>query len=272
MFDPEVPVSMSDVMTRIQKSVSSGMHFYTSGVVPASKIERLVFSFDERFSLQATDGQRDHARKLGRCTFRLHLFPIPQRSDFAFWLLRNSGNHPLLGSERWADCHSDPLLWTFWYELRQIPVPAPLREKYVRPGGHVAINETTWTWRINREQMDLLRWSIRRWVEQRDERLPRLIRSLSFALGRRGVRHDVHELYKYISAQRRKRGLPSPDLPTIYWSTGRRGHTVPLSYLISRYRRGCDTWFPESMLKRNQTPDLVPLDLPHTKEKTHVAS
>ncbi len=272
MFDPEIPVSMSAAMTRLQKSVASGFLFYVSGAVPAPKIEKLVYSLDERFSIQATDGQRDHARKRGRCTFRLHLFPIPYRSDFAFWLVRNEGDHPFLATESWRDSHETPIVWTFWYELRQLPVPPPLRAKYERPDHRYAINATTWTWRIRREVMDSLRFNIRRWVEQRDERLKRLIRNLARAPGRRGVRHDVHELHKYILGQCRKRNVAPPPLPVIRWSTGANGRTVPLSYLLARHRRGADTWFPESLLRRDTVHEEINLDVPHRQEKSNAAS
>lgn len=270
MYDPEISVSMATAMTRLQKSVASGFLFYVAGEVPASKVEKLVCSFDDRFGLQATDGQRDHARKLGRCTFRLHLFPIPHRTDFAFWLVRNAGEHPLLSTERWLDARESPVHWVFGYELRQLPVPSALREKYKRPDQRYAINPVTWTWRIRRDVMDQLRFNIRRWAEQRDERLSRLIRSLAQAPGRRGVRHDVHELHKYILSQCRKRKVSAPPLPVIRWSTGGRGASVPLSYLMARYRRGADAWFPKTSRRRDTGVADIKLDVPHHLEIPNV--
>lgn len=236
---------MAGAMTQIKKFVSHGYYFYVAGVVPASQISKLVWSFNGRFRLGASDGARDYARKKGRSTFRLVLAPIPNSLDIAFFLLCTDGWNPHLTTELWRDARKEPIRWPYLYELRMLMVPPELRVRYTRPGGKMAINLFTWTWRIRREDMDEYRFNIRRWVQQRDERLARLVHNLSLAPGERGVRNDVYQLHQYIEAQCHKHKVATPDLPARRWSTGKVGKTVPLSYLVGRASRGARTWLPD---------------------------
>lgn len=272
MYDPEIFVAMSSSMTVIQKFVSSKYFFYQTDTVPFSKINKIVWSFDDRFNLKRPRGARDHVRKQGQATFRLVLFPNPLTLDITFWLLRNKGTHPLMATEQWTDARKSPIQWPFLYELRQIPVPPDLRDKYKRLNGKVAINPVTWTWRIRREEMETMRFNIRRWVEQRDERIAQLIRGLSVAPPHRGIRSDVYDLHEYIALQHRKRKKKPPHFSTINWTTGKTGKSYPLSYVTKRFDRGTDTWFPSSS-RRTDTTHLLVLTKPTTvTEIEHVAS
>lgn len=246
MLDPEIPVTMTASMRAVQKAVSSGYVFYVSGRIEAHRALALVAKLDDRYSLGATDKQREYAAKRKRCSFRLVMFPMSGRTELTFWLLRTAGDHPLLSLEKWKDARADPIAWPFLYELRKIPVMPKHRERFQRAGGRFAINPVTWTWRFNREEMDRLRACIRHWVQKRDERLRRLIKGLSFAPGFRAVRDDVYTLHRYIERQCERRNVPVPDFPRRRWialAKGRSFRTYPLTLLVSRVGRG-QPWFP----------------------------
>jgi hypothetical protein len=250
-FDPEVPLSMRGAMQQIVRAVSTTSPYYFSVTVAAEKVVALIAKLDERFQFRMTDGQRDYARKHQRCTFRLILFPLPLSTDLAIWVFRSGGDHPMLATERWLDARVTPIQWPWLYELRRLPVPPELRSRYMRKGGHCAINAATWTWRIRREEMDRMRQNIRHWTQRHDERLPKLIQGLSHAPGFRGIRDDVYTLHRYIQAQAKARGVPPPKLPPRRWIGGARTSTAPLSRLLQRVRRGSTTWFPEASIRRD---------------------
>ncbi|WP_421794119.1 hypothetical protein [Hydrocarboniphaga effusa] len=259
MYNPEIFVSMTATMQCIQKFVSSRNYYYVTGIVPAAKAAMLVNKFDERFHLRMSDGQRDTARKRGRCSFHLVLFPLTGRTDFTFWLLRNAGTHPLLDSERWLDARETPITWPFLYELRQIPVPPVLRTKYKRKDGSIAINPVTWTWRFKREELVRIRGNVRHWAGCRDERMERLVRGLGVAPGFRAIRDDVFQLMQYINLQRVKRNAAPMELPFRRWVSGKRSQTVPLSYLLGRVSRHAETWFPPHVMRMDtvKIPELI---------------
>lgn len=250
-YDPEVPQSMRGTMQQIVRAVSTTSPYYFSVTVPADKVAALIAKLDERFQFRLTDGQRDYARKHRRCTFRLVLFPLPLSTDLVIWVFRSDGNHPLLATERWLDARVTPIRWPWLYELRRLPVPPKLRSRYIRKDGHCAINATTWTWRIHREELDRMRQNIRHWTQRHDERLPKLIKGLSYAPGFRGIRDDIYALHQYIRAQAKARGMQTPELPARPWVRGARTSTVPLSRLLQRVRRGASTWFPEASIRRD---------------------
>lgn len=160
-FDPQVPLSMRGAMQQIVRAVASTSPIYFSVTVGVEKVAALIAKLDERFQFRMTDGQRDYARRHGRCTFRMVLFPLPKTTDIAIWVFRTEGSHPMVASERWRDARVMPIQWPWLYELRRLPVPPALRARYVRKNGHCAIHATTWTWRIRREEMDRMRQDIR---------------------------------------------------------------------------------------------------------------
>jgi len=247
MYDPEIYVAMGATMKAIQKAVSCGYVKYVTGQIEADRAQALVAKFDDHFLVGATDKQREYAAKRKRCSFRLALYPNPSRTDLRFWLLRTDGWHPLLSTQRWRDARTDPILWPFLYELRQVPVPPKHRGRFHRKDGRIAIRPVTWSWRIQRDEMDRLRACIRHWVQHRDERIRRLIRGLGLAPGFRAVRDDVYVLQQYIARQCQKRNVPVPAFRGrrgLFLGKGRSFTTHPLSKLVARIRRGTSTWFP----------------------------
>lgn len=249
MYDPEIYVVMGATMKSIQKAVSCGYMYYVTGQIEANRVQALVAKFDDHFHVGANDKAREYAAKRKRCSFRLALYPLAGRNDLQFWLLRTDGEHPLLRTQQWRDARTDPILWPFLYELRQVPVPPKHHERFRRKDGGVAIRPVTWSWRIQREEMDRLRACIRHWVQHRDERLRRLIRGLGLPPGFRAVRDDVHALQQYIARQCHKRNVAVPMFPGrrgLFLRKGRRFTTFPLSRLVARIRRGASAWFPST--------------------------
>lgn len=257
-FDPEVPLCMRGAMQQIVRAVSTTSPHYFSVTVAAEKVAALIAKLDERFQFRMTDGQRDYARKHGRCAFRMVLFPLPLTTDLAIWVFRTEGGHPMLATERWRDARITPIQWPWLYELRRIPVPPTLRSRYVRKNGHCAINATTWTWRIRREEMDRMRMNIRHWTQGHDDRLPKLIQGLSQAPGFRGIRDDVYTIHQYVRAQAKARGTSLPSLPARRWMRGVRTATVPLSALLRRFARGATAWFPKSSIRGDTVDPMSP--------------
>lgn len=254
MFDPDVHVSMTAQMRAIQRLVSAGYPFYVTGRVEARNALLLAAKFDERFHVSARDKQREYAAKKRLFSTKLVFHPISGSTDLHFWLLRTEGDHPLLKSEKWRDARTDPITWPFLYELRQVPVPPEHRKRFERQGGKIAIRPVTWTWRIQRAEMDRLRACIRHWVQFPDERLRRLIRGLSLSPGFRAVRDDVYTLQRYIAQQCQKRDKPVPEFPLrrgLLLAKGRSYKTYPLSLLVARVRSGSETWFPENHKSRD---------------------
>jgi len=126
-------------------------------------------------------------------------------------------------SSDWRDARSDPVVRPFLYELRQVPVPPEHRQNFRRKDGRPAVNAVTWTWRIRRDDLDRLRACVRHWVQQRDERLRRLIRGLALAPPFRGVRDDIFSLHRYIISQSSERKVSAPDLPGRRWLNMSKG-------------------------------------------------
>lgn len=244
MFDPAVFTSATDTLRAIQMAVAHGAFWYVCGDVPADRALALAARFHERYQLGITVGQRDHARREGRATFRLFMWPQQSGLGFHWWLLRTDGRHPLLSMERWLDARSTRIAWPWWYELVQLPVDPVHRQKYKRRGGGFRIGSVTWTWRISREMLERLKASIRHWAQCTDGRLSQLIRTLQLCPGLRGVRQDVYLLYRYITSQCKKRNKPAPAIPaTIRWVSGWKSHCVPLSALVQRAASGQRFWF-----------------------------
>jgi len=265
MYDPEIYVAMGATMKAIQRAVSCGYVHYVTGQVEVNRVQALVAKFDDFFHISATDKRREYAAKKKRCSFRLVLYPNPGRTDFKFWLLRTDGEHPLLSTQRWRDARTDPILWPFLYELRQVPVPPKHRERFRRKDGQVAIRPVTWSWRFQRAEMDRLRSCIRHWVQHRDERLRRLIRGLGLAPGFRAVRDDVYVLQQYIARQCQKRNVPVPAFPGrrgLLLGKGRSFTTFPLSQLVARIRRGASAWFPSTSKSTDTVGEQALLEKP----------
>lgn len=258
MFDPPVYFSAASTMNAIKFCVARGAFFYVGGHVPADRALALANRFHERYDLPQSVGAREHRRRRGQARFSLHFWPRENALGLDWWLLRSEGSHPLLRLETWRDAREDRLAWPWWFELCQLPVDPALRDRYRLPDGAFRIASHTWTWRISPAEMDRLRILIRHAAQHRDDRLPQLIRSLQLCPGDRGIRGDVHRLYRYIGSQCAKRKVTAPVIPsTIRWSTGKRGPTVPLSTLIRRAESGATHWFPERSGGASESRDTV---------------
>jgi hypothetical protein len=268
-YDPQVYTTVTATMAALQRHVSRGTHWYVMGTVNADRALALAGRFDERYGLSKTVAQRDHVRRQGRATFRFLLWSLADQIALRWWLLRTDGDHPLLTLERWRDARQDRVRWPWLFELVRLPVDRVLRSKYLRPNGQNAINPVTWTWRIRRDEIDAMRSSIRHWSQYDDDRLATLIRGLQAAPGFRGVRRDVHALYRYIVRQHERRKRDPPSIPqTIRWVTPRRARRVPLSVLVRRQQQGRATWFPARWISADTVPALPMEENDHAAEAT----
>lgn len=280
MIDPVLNSSMGGSMKAIQMAVSQGFLHHISGVVPANKVLLLIHKFDERFDLQMTTGKRDHARRQGKATFKLFLWPLHESTSFAWWLLRTDGEHPLLAMETWIDARSDQRIqWPWLYELVRLTVPPKLRARYKRKNGKVAIRPETWTWRIRPKEVERIKAYVRHIVHMRDGRLQQLLRSLMRAPGFRGVRDDVFQLLRYIEKRCEKHDRDDVVVPAkIYPMRSKVGSPVPLSTVLKRVRAGRESWFPASAKETAPKPDpslLIQVDTVQvhlTKEQPDAAA
>lgn len=243
MIDPRVPLTAQGTQNALKSFVSRGSYFYVAGEISIDKAPALAARFHERYRLDRTVSMRDHARRAGKCVFTLIMFPSASSRTIHWWLLRTEGHHPLLSMERWRDARSDRIEWPWLFELVQLPVDKPLREKYKTPDGRFRIKPQTWTWRMTSTAKERYKTSIRHWVQQPDSRINQLIVSLARCPGHRGVRKDVFDLYAYISRQCTMRKVGVPDIPlTIRWTRGGVGRCLPLSSLVEQVRCGGSPW------------------------------
>lgn len=239
MIDPRVCLTVQGAQNALKSFVSRGSYFYVSGVISVDKAAALATRFHDRYRLDSTVAMRDHHRRAGKCVFTLIMFLHAKTRSIHWWLLRTEGRHSLVSMERWKDARTDRIEWPWFFELVQLPVDKPLRDKYKTPDGRFRIKSQTWTWRMSSITKERFRTSIRHWVQQSDSRINQLIMSLARCPGHRGVRKDVYDLYAYISRQCGMRKVDCPNIPaTIRWTTGGVGRCLPLSSLIERDRLG----------------------------------
>ncbi len=247
MYDPRINNTQAGTMRAIQMAVAQGHHYFICGEVPVDRAPLLVQRFDERYQLQMTQGQRDHARRAGKATFRLMLWPIYDRTSFYWILLRTDGTHPLLAIEQWLDARGEKRIqWPWRYVLVRTPVPKPLRDKYRRANGHVAINAVTWTWRFQPMEVERIKALVRHIVHTRDGRMQQLIRGLAISPGFRGVRDDVYKLYRYVEKRCAQHHRDEVIVPkSIFPIRAKVGRLVPFSVVMRRARAGKESWFPD---------------------------
>lgn len=259
MFDPNIFSTASATMAAIQQFAARGSHHYVSGTVEVSAAQRLAHKFHERYELAMSMSQREHARRRGRATFRLVMWPLAGMTTLHWWVLRTDGAHPILGLETWRDAREKRIEWPWNFELVRMPVPPAARQNYRRADGNVAINDVTWTWRFQRQEMDAMRATIRHLSQHRDERLSQLLRRLHSAPGFRQIRSDVLTLDRYVVEQCRRRHReppPIPPLPRPYIrGRGKSAAAVPLSWLARRAQRGAGTWFSSERGEADTAPE-----------------
>lgn len=244
-YDPLVPGSVTAAMRSLLDQVSRGATLYVCGKVGASKALALAAKFDERYDLRMSNVRRDHARRAGRSTFRLVMFPDPHSTDLFWWLLRTPGEHPLASLEDWRDARRHYVHWPWLYELVQLPVSVAHRRK-LQGVKKRQIKPVGWTWRFDAAEVHRLKEMIRHVAQFKDDRLEQIVHGLCAAPGFRGVRQHVIELLGYIRDQCRRRDRPPPPMPiTIRWVGAYRSvKTYPLSTLVRRVQRGRVSWFP----------------------------
>lgn len=268
MFDPQICVHVAGAMTELQRLACNGYTGFRHGTVPVDQAQLLADRFDRRYHLSQSEDQRSHARRKGKASHRLVMFPGADRREIHWWLLRTPGSCDD-DQRKWQLMPKHRLEWIWWYELVRLPVPPAHRKKYQQTlrdgtqGNHrpdakspekavprsaasmrPRINAVTWTWRIKVDQVQKLKQDIRFYVFKRDHRLAQLLLSLRRTPGFRGVRGDVFELYRYLQRQCRKQGVPCPELPaTIPWVRNQHYARVPLSALVKRAASGAQSWF-----------------------------
>lgn len=265
MFDPKLNNTQAGTMRAIQLIVSQGYYWFVCGFVPLLKVQLLVQKMDERYQLQMTQGQRDHARRKKIATFRLILWPVPDQTSFYWILLRTEGEHPLLAMETWLDARGpDRIQWPWLYELVRTPVPKALRAKYKRKDGRHAINPVTWTWRIRPMEVERLKALIRHIVHTRDDRLRQVVRGLAISPGLRGVRDDVYGLFRYIEKRCATHHRTDVTVPMkIFPIRSKVGRLIPLSVVLHRARKGKESWFPDVKIEACR-PEVAVLSQPDT--------
>lgn len=262
MHNPPICIHVEGTMTELQRAAGAGFTHFRSGTVPIYEAQALAENFERRHQISATSDQRNYRRSKKQAVYKLVMYPVPDRQEIAWWLLKTEGAH-CDNPSIWKDMRQHRLEWIWWYELVRLPVPPAHRKKYAPKKGNGPqkmggsdgkaskqeknrINAVTWTWRIKPVIVKGLKQQTRFLVTKQDQRLAQHVMSIRKAPGFRGIRQDVYGLYGFLKRQCRNRKKTCPDIPkTIPWVRNQHYARVPLSTLVARARKGASSWFPE---------------------------
>ena len=199
------------VMQRIQDLVRRDYHHWTSGIIPAAKIGRLVKKFDSKYGISASKAERQRRKRYGVRTGWLIIWQ-PETDGLAMWWLVVDERHVANQVEmtRFAGDKDARI---------KIPAADAIGSKDGISDYELVRLDGRWTWRMTKKRYDAWRDRIRQAVlEPESDRRAMLCRQAGYSLHRapgfRGIRSDVYELIRYFRARwrRARRGKTSPPV------------------------------------------------------------
>lgn len=91
MSDLKVFRYKTTTMQRIQRNITKGYIWYTSGIVASHRALKLVEKFETLYLTNLNKNQRNYRKFQGKCNTRLYMYPDSDSKNFRWWLLATDG-------------------------------------------------------------------------------------------------------------------------------------------------------------------------------------
>jgi hypothetical protein len=224
-------VHKTGFMSHILRNLSRGYTEYTTGIIPATKVENLCKKFSDKYETDLNKNQIYYRKQKGQgnCVFVTH--PMLDNHNFQFILLVSKGDHLIRSSEKLRDATAKQQRLTIdgnIYEAIQLP----------QKGGKAA-----WTWRYTSPQYDDHKFQLEEIIRQKRNRkeFMNYIGLLERSPGFRGIRNQVYHLrqksvsdWVRINRENTKPTLPKPS----GYLRHQKYPTVHIHNVVERIRQG----------------------------------
>lgn len=203
-----IPTSKAACMSHLLMLVSTGYYYWISGEMHYSKAAGFARKMADLYPIDATADMRSWAKKTGRYSCMLIMFPHDKDpSKIMYWLLATKGSAPkgyvdIHAREKLSDADVCAPGWRDQYELVQA----------VRKG-----RRPTWTWAMRRDYFARLDASVKQAADAGRDALKTFFGMLCHMPMFSGIRGQVVELNstakKTWTKQRKSSAYPEPLRP-----------------------------------------------------------